>query len=237
MFRVEEFIFDEVNYMYYICLISWEDNGNWFNFAFQIIFKSRIAESITTNITLHPWEMSVKVVMPPPRENYGKMQSKLWKSSFFRTTGPCSVKLEWNLKNASHYAIHITNQNSSSFQVHATTSAHTFVFVAKRHGVNYNLKWTPLYYIGNKIHRGNTSEDHTVYIAKGKAESCKTEFGLLIRQFCLTDEYDNFYLRLWCKVIIITTTRNTYHQVLSYHRLYFKVATKTHQHHQIKTKV
>ena len=114
------------------------------------------------------------------------------------TTSGCSVKLEWNLTNTSQYAIDITSQNNSSSHVEILTTEHTYVFVAERQGVNYTLKWTPVYYIDNKRHRGNTSEDHTVYIAKGKVESCKTEFGILICQFCLRDEYVYFNLRQWC---------------------------------------
>ena len=111
------------------------------------------------------------------------------------TISGCSVKLDWNLKNASLYEIYITRQNSSSYVIIQTTE-HTFVFVAERQGVNYNFKWTPVYGIGIERHRGNTSEEHTVFIAKGKVESCKTEFGLLICKFCLRDEYVNFYFRL-----------------------------------------
>ena len=130
------------------------------------------------------------------------------------TTSGCSVKLEWNLKNASQYLIYITSQTISSFLVQLQTSEHTFVFVADRRGVNYTLEWTPIYVKNRTSSRGNTSEEHTVYIAKGKVESRKTEFDLLICQFCLTDEYVHLNLRLCCKVIIITTTKNTYHQVL-----------------------
>ena len=111
------------------------------------------------------------------------------------TLSGCSVQLRWNLTNAYNYDIYITSQNNSNFQVHTATSEHTFVFVAERQGV-YTLKWTPIYYMDNGRYRGNTSEDHTVYIAKGKAESCKTEFGLLICKFCLRDEYVYFNLRL-----------------------------------------
>ena len=102
------------------------------------------------------------------------------------TISGCSVKLRWNLTNASQYEIYIRSQNSSSFLVHTTTSEHTFVFVAERQGVNYTLKWTPVYGIGFEIHRGNTPEDHTVLIAKGKVES--------FLAFCLRDEYDDFNL-------------------------------------------
>ena len=88
------------------------------------------------------------------------------------TISGCSVKLRWNLTNTSRYEIYITRQNSRSyFQIQ--TSEHTFVFVAESQGVNYNLKWTPIY----NIQRGNISEDHTVYIAKGKVESCKTDLA------------------------------------------------------------
>ncbi|XP_078340390.1 uncharacterized protein LOC111105800 isoform X4 [Crassostrea virginica] len=83
------------------------------------------------------------------------------------TTSGCSVKLEWNLTNTSQYAIDITSQNNSSSHVEILTTEHTYVFVAERQGVNYTLKWTPVYYIDNKRYRSNTSEDHTVYIAKG----------------------------------------------------------------------
>ena len=112
------------------------------------------------------------------------------------TISGCSVKLEWNLRNATYYEIYITSQNISSFLVHLQTSEHTFVFVAERQGVNYPLKWTPIYSEGKGRYRGNTSEEHTVFIAKGKVESCKTEFGLLISQYCLTDEYVHFNFRL-----------------------------------------
>ena len=114
------------------------------------------------------------------------------------TISGCSVKLRWNLTNASQYDIYITSQNNSSFYVQIQTSEHTFVFVAERQGVNYTLKWTLLYYNskGTERYRSNTSKDHTVYIAKGTVESCKAEFALLICQFCLTDEYVNSYLRL-----------------------------------------
>ena len=84
------------------------------------------------------------------------------------TISGCSVKLRWNLTDAYQYEIYITSQNISSFHVQTATSEHTFVFVAERQGVIYNLKWTPLY--GKERLRGNTSEDHTVYIAKGKVE-------------------------------------------------------------------
>ena len=114
------------------------------------------------------------------------------------TISGCSVKLEWNLKNASQYAIDITSQNiSSSFLVHTTTSEHTFVFVAERQGVYYTLKWAPVYYIDNKRHRGNTSEEHTVYIAKGKVESCKAEFGILI--------YMSVLFRRWIRLFQFKT--------------------------------
>ena len=90
------------------------------------------------------------------------------------TISECSVKLGWNLTNASQYEIYITNQNYSNFQVQIQTSEHTFVFVAERQGVNYTLKWTPIYEKNGISSRGNTSEEHTVYIGKGKVESCKT---------------------------------------------------------------
>ena len=112
------------------------------------------------------------------------------------TISGCSVKLRWNLKNASQYEIDIMSQNISNFKVQIYTSQQTFVFVAERQEVNYTLKWIPIYEINGNRSRGNTPEDHTVYIAKGKVESCKTEFGLLICQYCLTDEYVNFNLRL-----------------------------------------
>nr|XP_022295895.1 uncharacterized protein LOC111105800 [Crassostrea virginica] len=83
------------------------------------------------------------------------------------TISGCSVKLRWNLKNASQYEIYITSQNNSGFQVQITTSEQTYVFVAERQGVNYDLKWTPIYNEGRTRNRGNLSEDHTVYIAKG----------------------------------------------------------------------
>ena len=111
------------------------------------------------------------------------------------TISGCSVELRWNLTNASQYEIDITSQNNSSFQVQIQTTEHTFVFVAERQGVIYNLKWAPVYGEGKEKHR-STSEQHTVFIAKGKVESCKTEFGLLICQFCLRDEYVYFNLRL-----------------------------------------
>ena len=96
------------------------------------------------------------------------------------TISGCSVKLGWNLTNASLYEIYITSQNiSASFLVHTTTSEHTFVFVAERQGVIYNLKWAPVYGEGEARYRG-THEDQTVYIAKGKAESCKAEFNMSI---------------------------------------------------------
>ena len=111
------------------------------------------------------------------------------------TISGCSVKLRWNLTNASQYVIYITSQDKSSFHVQTLTSEHTFVFVAERQGVIYNLKWAPVYGEGKEKHT-STFEDHTVYIAKGKVESCKAEFGLLICQFCLRDEYVYFNLRL-----------------------------------------
>ena len=111
------------------------------------------------------------------------------------TISGCSIKLEWNLRNATYYEIYITSQNISSFLVHLQTSEHTYVFVAERQGVIYNLNWTPLYGEGEGRYRG-THEDQTVYIAKGKVESCKTEFGHLICKFCLRDEYVHFNLRL-----------------------------------------
>ena len=112
------------------------------------------------------------------------------------TISGCSVKLRWNLRNATYYEIYITSQNISRFLVHTTTSEHTFVFVAERQGVIFNLKWTPVYGEGKERYRGYAFENHTVYIAKGKAESCKTEFNLLISQLCLRDEYVYFNLRL-----------------------------------------
>ena len=99
------------------------------------------------------------------------------------TISGCSVKLGWNLTNASQYEIYITNQNYSNFQVQIQTSEHKYVFVAERQGVIYYLKWAPVYGEGKGRYRG-TSEDHTVYITKGKVESCKEKFGLLICQFC-----------------------------------------------------
>ena len=111
------------------------------------------------------------------------------------TISGCSVKLEWNLTNASQYEIYITSQNYSSSIVQIHTTEHTFVFVAERQGVIYDLKWAPVYGEGKERHRG-TFEDHAVYITKGKVESCKAEFGLLICQFCLRNEYVHFNLRL-----------------------------------------
>ena len=96
------------------------------------------------------------------------------------TISGCSVKLGWNLTNASQYEIYIKSQNYSNFQVQIQTSEHTYVFVAESQGMIYNLKWTPIYGEGKERHRGNTSEEHTVFIAKGKVESCNTELGLLI---------------------------------------------------------
>ena len=96
------------------------------------------------------------------------------------TISGCSVKLEWNLKNASQYAIDITSKNISSFHVQTATSEHTFVFVAERQGVIYNFKWTPIYSKGKERYRGYAFENHTVYIAKGKAESCKAKFNMSI---------------------------------------------------------
>ena len=85
------------------------------------------------------------------------------------TISGCSVKLGWNLTNASQYVIYITSQNNSSSYVQIQTSEHTYFFVTERQDVIYNLKWTPIYGEGEERHRG-MSEDHTVYIAKGKVE-------------------------------------------------------------------
>ena len=98
------------------------------------------------------------------------------------TISGCSVKLRWNLTNASQYEIDITSQNNSSFQVQIQTTEHTFVFVAERQGVNYTLKWTPIYSEGKERYRSYTSEEHTVFIAKGKLKSCKTEFDNLFKK-------------------------------------------------------
>ena len=98
------------------------------------------------------------------------------------TISGCSVKLRWNLTNASQYEIDITIQNNSSFQVQIQTTEHTFVFVAERQGENYTLKWTPIYKINGNRSRGNTSEEHTVFIAKGKLKSCKAKFGHLFKK-------------------------------------------------------
>ena len=97
------------------------------------------------------------------------------------TISGCSVKLGWNLTNASQYEIYIKSQNYSNFQVQIQTSEHTYVFVAESQGLIYNLKWTPVYDENGTRSRGNISEEHTVYIGKGKVESCKTEFGLLFK--------------------------------------------------------
>ena len=99
------------------------------------------------------------------------------------TISGCFVKLRWNLINASLYEIYITSQNNSNFQIYTTTSEHTYVFVAVRQGVYYTLKWAPVYGEGKERYRGNTSEQHTVFIAKGKVESCKTEFGKLFKKW------------------------------------------------------